>query len=188
MFNSAFLCLWLRAIKICYVPDLSYILQLFSSFSLAFNKPQNTLLFFNSQFKNNIRNKLITWTGHGPWSLSERSGFDPWVGKTPPQPPEKGMATHSSIIAWRIPWTEEPGSLQSMGSQRVRHDWATFTSLHLFLKPGGLTYLVLLTLFKYMSIVYSLFCMNEFFLIKKILKKRFIWISCGLNHNIVKQL
>ena len=37
-------------------------------------------------------------------------------------PLEKGMATHSSIPAWRIPWTDEPGSLQSMGSQRVRHD------------------------------------------------------------------
>ena len=37
-------------------------------------------------------------------------------------PLEKGMATHSSILAWRIPGTEEPGGLQSMGSQRVRHD------------------------------------------------------------------
>ena len=37
-------------------------------------------------------------------------------------PLEKGMATHSSILAWRIPWTEEPGGLQSLGSQRVRHD------------------------------------------------------------------
>ena len=35
---------------------------------------------------------------------------------------EKGMATHSSILAWRIPWTEEPDGLQSMGSQRVGHD------------------------------------------------------------------
>ena len=35
---------------------------------------------------------------------------------------EKEMATHSSVLAWRIPWTEEPGWLQSMGSQRVRHD------------------------------------------------------------------
>ena len=35
---------------------------------------------------------------------------------------EKGMATHSSILAWRISWTEEPGSLQSMGSQRVGHN------------------------------------------------------------------
>ena len=37
-------------------------------------------------------------------------------------PMEKGMATHSSILAWRIPWTEKPGGLQSMGSQRVGHD------------------------------------------------------------------
>ena len=37
-------------------------------------------------------------------------------------PLKKGMTTHSSILAWRIPWTEEPGILQSMGSQRARHD------------------------------------------------------------------
>ena len=37
-------------------------------------------------------------------------------------PLEKGMASHSSILAWRIPWTEEPGGLQSMGLQRVRYD------------------------------------------------------------------
>ena len=37
-------------------------------------------------------------------------------------PLEKGMATHSSILAWRIPWTVEPGGLQSMGSPRVRYD------------------------------------------------------------------
>ena len=37
-------------------------------------------------------------------------------------PLEKGMATHCSILAWRIPWTEDPGGLQSMGSQRVGHD------------------------------------------------------------------
>ena len=40
---------------------------------------------------------------------------------------EKGTATHSSILAWRIPLTEDPGRLQSMGSQRVRHDSVTFT-------------------------------------------------------------
>ena len=37
-------------------------------------------------------------------------------------PLEKGMTTHSSIVAWRIPWTEEPGGLESMGSHTVRHD------------------------------------------------------------------
>ena len=42
-------------------------------------------------------------------------------------PLEKGMTTHSRILAWRIPWTEEPGGLQSMGLQGVGHDWATNT-------------------------------------------------------------
>ena len=56
---------------------------------------------------------------------------------------EKGMAIHSSILAWRIPWTEEPGGLQSMGLQRVWHDWETNTSsfhfhyhLHVLGFPG----------------------------------------------------
>ena len=40
-------------------------------------------------------------------------------------PLEEGMATHSSSLAWRIPWTEEPGGLQSMGLQRVGHEWVT---------------------------------------------------------------
>ena len=40
-------------------------------------------------------------------------------------PLEKEMSIHSSILAWRIPWTEEPGGLQSMGLQRVGHDWVT---------------------------------------------------------------
>ena len=42
-------------------------------------------------------------------------------------PLEKGMATHSSILSWRIPWTEEPGELQSKGLQQVGHDWVTNT-------------------------------------------------------------
>ena len=45
-------------------------------------------------------------------------------------PMEEGPATHSSILASRIPWTEEPGRLQSMGPQRVGHDWATNTHTH----------------------------------------------------------
>ena len=48
-------------------------------------------------------------------------------------PLEKEMATHSSILAWEISWTEEPGRLQSMGSQRVGHDWATSLSLFTFM-------------------------------------------------------
>ena len=55
-----------------------------------------------------------TWV----WSLS-------WE-----DPLKKEMATHSSTLAWKIPWTEDPGRLQSMGSQRVGHDWATSLLLH----------------------------------------------------------
>ena len=52
-----------------------------------------------------------------------------WVRSLGQEDPlEKEMATHSSILAWRIPWTEEPGGLQSTGSQRVGHDWATSLS------------------------------------------------------------
>ena len=43
------------------------------------------------------------------------------------------MATHSGTLAWKIPWMEEPGRLQSMGSLRVRHDWATSLSLFTFM-------------------------------------------------------
>ena len=56
-------------------------------------------------------------------------------------PLEKEMATHSSIIAWRIPWMEEPGGLQSMGSQRVGHDWATSLT-HSLTQTGGVWYWV----------------------------------------------
>ena len=65
----------------------------------------------------------VTWV----WSLG-------WE-----DPPEKEMATHSRILAWRIPWTEEPGGLQSMGSQRVGHDWVT--TFHLLLSEPQNTYL-----------------------------------------------
>ena len=50
-------------------------------------------------------------------------------------PLEKGMATYSNILPWRIPWTEGPGGLQSMGLQRVGHDWATFT--HTTMEQGA---------------------------------------------------
>ena len=50
-----------------------------------------------------------------------RPGFNPWVEKIP----WRRERTHSSILAWRTPWTEEPGGLPSVGSQRVRHDRVT---------------------------------------------------------------
>ena len=53
------------------------------------------------------------------------------VGKLGQEDPlEKGMGTHSSILAWRIPWIEEPGRVQSLGSQRVRYDWVINTNTY----------------------------------------------------------
>ena len=64
--------------------------------------------------KGTTENEMVGWhhqlDGHG---------FDHWVRKIPL---EKEMATHFSILAWRIPWTEEPGRLQSKGAQSVRHN------------------------------------------------------------------
>ena len=55
--------------------------------------------------------------------------WETWVRSLDPDGPlEKEMATHSSILPWRIPWMKEPGRLQCMGSQRVRHDGATSLS------------------------------------------------------------
>ena len=54
----------------------------------------------------------------------KRHGFYPWVGKIPWR---EGTATHSSILAWRIPWIEEPGGLQFMGLQRAECDWGIST-------------------------------------------------------------
>ena len=70
-----------------------------------------------------------------PWWLSwsclqcGRPGFDPWVGKILWR---RKWQTHSSTPAWKIPWTEENGGLQSTGSQRVGQDWATSLSLSCF--------------------------------------------------------
>ena len=50
---------------------------------------------------------------------------------------KKEMATHFNILAWKIPWTEEPGRLQSMGSQRVGHDWTTSLSFFLSFPISG---------------------------------------------------
>ena len=77
-------------------------------------------------------------------------------------PLQKEMASHSSTIAWKIPWTEEPDRLQSMGSQRVGHDWATslscsrypvWDSLH-FLDLGG-SFPFLSTLQKFSTMISS---------------------------------
>ena len=73
---------------------------------------------------------------------------------------EKKMATHSSILSWRIPWMKEPGRLQFIGLQRVRHDWATSLSFFSFFHTGNwvqissLNLLILLLLINTIAINY----------------------------------
>ena len=65
-----------------------------------------------------------------PETKGKRHRFDPWGGEFPL---EEGMATHSRILAWRIPWTEEPGGLQSVGSKKLDMTEKACTS---FLRGG----------------------------------------------------
>ena len=69
-------------------------------------------------------------SSHPAFNLSQRQGLFQWVSSLYP---EKAMAPHSSTLAWKIPWMEESGRLQSMGLLRVRHDWATSLSLFTFM-------------------------------------------------------
>ena len=79
----------------------------------------------------------LKWVSNNTWgeafglpgdsdSKESACSAEDWIRSLSREDPlEKGMATHFSILAWRIPWTEELGKLQSMGSQRVGLDWAT---------------------------------------------------------------
>ena len=96
--NPQFLCL------LSFLPPFS----LPGKFSTLIKPAQASLV---AQMVKNLPGMWETWV----WSLGQEDLL------------EKGMVTHSNILAWRIPWTEEPGGLQSMGSQRVGHDWVTNT-------------------------------------------------------------
>ena len=64
-----------------------------------------------------------SWVSSVTQTLKESAMQKTWVQSLGQEDPlEKAVATRSSILAWRIPWTEEPGELQTMGLQRVRHD------------------------------------------------------------------
>jgi len=69
----------------------------------------------------------------GAWDVIKNIGIDVVLTAVYGLSSEKAMAPHSSTLAWKIPWTEEPGGLQSMRSLRVGHDWATSLSLFTFM-------------------------------------------------------
>ena len=123
---------WLVAASLQSLPSSSHGLLCFCVFSLLLirilvtgfrtcSQPLRASLV--AQIVKNLPARQETWV----WSLGRE------------EPLKKGMAIHSSILAWRIPWTEKPGRLQSMGSQRVRHNWTTNTfTFHSSLSPYGL--------------------------------------------------
>ena len=78
---------------------------------------------------------------------------------------EEGIATQSSILAWRIPWTEEPGGLQFMGLQRVRHDWASEHTCNNWIRNLKRRLLVL-SVAQFFAIIFWIhlglvFCLNQ---------------------------
>ena len=88
----------------------------------------NPCLSFQLHWINNwVKLRLPRWHSgkNTPANVGDEGLISLWE-----DPLETKMVTHSSILAWTIPWTEEPGGLQSLGSQRVRHNWATKQQQH----------------------------------------------------------
>ena len=125
---------------------------------------------------------FLLWSGYQtfelPWWLSgresayqcRRRGFNPWVRKIAL---EKEMATHSSILAWRIPWTEEPGGLQSMGSQKsgiwlTQQQWQQQQTVYVYFPCD----------FKLPASVVCIFCLSStvFFCVQQYLTHMSVYI------------
>ena len=95
--------------------------SVFPSITFQLKFTFDSIIYFSrllAQMVKSLPTMWETWV----WSLSQED------------PLEKEMATHSNILAWEIPWMEEPGGLQCLGSQRVGHDWETSLSLSLFIQ------------------------------------------------------
>ena len=144
---SVFICFWLDTLLYFVLKDLKRISS-FSPYScfhdyIRFLKKQTN----NHSISRSCRVFSIAHLGRNWASLvAQMVKNQPLVQETQvwslghEDPLEKGMATHSGILAWRIPWTEGPGRLQSMGSQRTRHNWATntFTSEEIIISGDDL--------------------------------------------------
>ena len=115
-----------------------------------------------------------------PWWLQRVKHLttmrETWVRSLGQEDPlEKGMATHSCTLAWKIPWLEEPGRLQFMGSQRVRHDWATSLSHKLLiLRMTSVWLWFLFFVYIYFNIFFNIFGIFLIYLIQFLLKEYFV--------------
>ena len=84
----------------------------------TFSHTHNVIFNLSIKIKSVVNGSAVK----NPWAMQETMQEMPVCSLGKVDPLEKGMATHSSTLAWRIPWTAEPGGLQSMGSLRVGHD------------------------------------------------------------------
>ena len=103
------------------------------SFSTSFNVTLRLQIQVRDIFYFNILLLIIEWDGTNGNELTCHAGHIRDVVLIPRlgDPLEEGKATHSSILAWRIPWTEEPGGLQSIGLHRVRYNWSNLVHMHI---------------------------------------------------------
>ena len=79
-----------------------------------------------------MASQVIQWVKNPPAMQETQEMWVRSLGREDPL--EGGMATHSNILTWRIPWTEEPGGLQSIGSQRVGHNWSDWACTQAWFK------------------------------------------------------
>ena len=115
-----------------------------------------------------------------PSAKYKRCRFDPWVRKFPGEE----MATHSRILAWKILWTEEPGELQSMGSQRVRHDEATKQQhlLNMYYDTHTLSHLMLKSELNLIIYIIYHFTVNFIFILQRIKGNQYLLLNLQIGH------
>jgi len=95
----------------------------------------NWCMIFSCLLCSGAEEHTVRWGHRASWSqrLCQVRGLNSHPGLRNNRVAYRGLFVHSSTLAWKIPWTKEPGGLQSMGSLRVGHDWATSLSLFTFL-------------------------------------------------------
>ena len=127
--NLIYICHFLNITEICTGPLIN-ICRIYSTNSVTFFLHGIPIFILNVANYRTCDSSTLGWSSLVAQRLKRLPAMqETWVRSLGWEDPlEKEMATHSSILAWRIPWMEEPGGLQSTGSQRVGHDWAT--SLH----------------------------------------------------------
>ena len=133
--NLIYICHFLNITEICTGPLIN-ICRIYSTNSVTFFLHGIPIFILNVANYRTCDSSTLGWSSLVAQRLKHLPAMqETWVRSLGWEDPrEKAMAPHSSILAWRIPWMEEPGGLQSTGSQRVGHDWATSLQIPLHVK------------------------------------------------------